>query len=37
MGKVNGDVDVRERVNPQRVVRVQSTGLQTGESVLCRG
>jgi hypothetical protein len=32
-GKVNGDVDVREIPNPERGVRVQSTGLQTGESV----
>lgn len=35
--KVNGDADVRERANPKRVVRVQSTGLQTGESVLWGG
>jgi hypothetical protein len=34
MGKVNGDADVREITNPESVVRVQSTGLQTGESVL---
>jgi hypothetical protein len=33
-GTVNGDADVREIANPERVVRVQSAGLQTGESVL---
>jgi hypothetical protein len=33
-GKVNGDADVREIANPQPLPRVQSTGLQTGESVL---
>jgi hypothetical protein len=32
-GEVNGDVDVRERADPRTCWWVQSTGLQTGESV----
>ncbi len=35
MGKVNGDVDVRERANPERVVRFRAQGSKQGRA--CRG